>query len=204
MDNKFEDKIIRLRNFIAIFAPSFNRKMEEKRQIRLEVKRRKRMIGAEERALRSEKALRILEQDKRFIEANVIVSYFPLPDELDTLNLLRCYAGDKMLLLPVVDGNDIRLKPYEGELQMLTGAFGIAEPSTSAYFTDYDRIDLVIVPGVAFTPAGIRLGRGRGYYDRFLPLLPNAFRIGVAYDFQLFEKLPSEPHDCRMDAVITG
>lgn len=204
MDNKFEDKIIRLRNFIVIFAPSFNRKMEEKRQIRLEVKRRKRMIGAEECALRSEKALRILEQDKRFIEANVIVSYFPLPDELDTLNLLRCYAGDKMLLLPVVDGNDIRLKPYEGESQMLTGAFGIAEPSTSAYFTDYDRIDLVIVPGVAFTPAGIRLGRGRGYYDRFLPLLPNAFRIGVAYDFQLFEKLPCEPHDCRMDAVITG
>lgn len=204
MDNKFEDKIIRLRNFIAIFAPSFNRKMEDKRQIRLEVKRRKCMIGREERALRSEKALRILEQDRRFIEAKVVVSYFPLPDELDTSNLLWRYVGKKTLLLPVVEGNDIRLKPYEGDSQMQTGAFGIAEPSTSFYFNDFAQIDLVIVPGVAFTPEGVRLGRGRGYYDRFLPLLPNAFRIGVAYDFQLFEKLPSEPHDCRMDAVITG
>lgn len=67
------------------------------------------------------------------------------------------------------------------------------------------EIDLVVCPGVAFTADGRRLGRGRGYYDRYLgdPVF-RGFRVGVCYAHQLVDDLPVEPHDVRMDRVITG
>ena len=68
---------------------------------------------------------------------------------------------------------------------------------------DLDAIDVVIIPGVAFTRDGKRLGRGKGYYDRFLPKLSTAYRIGVCYDFQLSDTLPTESYDQKMDLVIS-
>jgi 5-formyltetrahydrofolate cyclo-ligase len=64
-------------------------------------------------------------------------------------------------------------------------------------------VELIVVPGVAFDPTGNRMGRGRGFYDRLLKSTPNAMKVGVAYDFQLLDKIPVEPHDVPMDSVIT-
>ena len=71
-------------------------------------------------------------------------------------------------------------------------------------FAREKAIDLVIVPGIAFTPAGQRLGRGRGYYDRLLPRLRNAYKMGVCWPCQMVTAIPTEPHDMPMDCVITG
>ena len=65
-----------------------------------------------------------------------------------------------------------------------------------------DEIDLAVIPGVAFDRHGVRLGRGKGYYDRLLPLMLNAYRIGICFPFQLLEQLPSEPHDVLMNEVV--
>ena len=83
------------------------------------------------------------------------------------------------------------------------GAFGIDEPGPDAAECLPERIDLVFVPGVAFTAQGERLGRGRGYYDRYLsqPGM-QAMKIGVCYAHQLVRTLPSELHDVVMDGVI--
>ena len=62
---------------------------------------------------------------------------------------------------------------------------------------------MIIVPGVAFDPTGNRMGRGRGFYDRLLKSTPNAIKVGVAYDFQMLDTLPVEPHDVKMDLIIT-
>ena len=66
-----------------------------------------------------------------------------------------------------------------------------------------ERMDLILVPGVAFDCAGNRLGFGKGYYDTFLPQAPNAVKIALAYDFQIVEQLPAEPWDVPMDFIIT-
>ena len=69
-------------------------------------------------------------------------------------------------------------------------------------FTDYDSIDVAIVPGMAFDQQGHRLGRGKGYYDRFLQSLPSVKKIGVCFDFQKVESVPAEAHDVVVDIVV--
>jgi 5-formyltetrahydrofolate cyclo-ligase len=66
-----------------------------------------------------------------------------------------------------------------------------------------DEIDCVVMPGVAFSQDGLRLGRGGGYYDSTLVRMPRAARIGVAFDVQVLPALPREPHDAPLDAVVT-
>jgi len=81
----------------------------------------------------------------------------------------------------------------------------IATPEPSGeLFTDFDRITLAIIPGMAFDHQGNRLGRGKGYYDRLLPQLSHAYKLGLCFPFQLLtEEIPHEPHDCRMDEVFS-
>ena len=86
---------------------------------------------------------------------------------------------------------------------MEAGAYGIMEPEGPA-FTAYDDIDLIIIPGVAFDVKHNRLGRGKGYYDRFLPLIPDTYKIGVCFPFQMTTSIPAEEHDIRMDEIITS
>jgi 5-formyltetrahydrofolate cyclo-ligase len=80
--------------------------------------------------------------------------------------------------------------------------FGIGEP-TGEEFTNLDAVELIMVPGVAFDRTGNRMGRGRGFYDRLLKSTPNATKIGLAYDFQMMDAIPTEPHDVKMNLVIT-
>lgn len=136
-----------------------------------------------------------------------VVLFWPLPDEVDTRPYIRaCHEAGVEVLLPVVVGNSIMLRTYSGEACMQPGQFGIMEPS-GAEFPDYATISHIYVPGLAFTADGKRLGRGRGYYDRFLaevaPLCPRAEIIGVCPKGHLVEEIPTEPHDFRMHRVIT-
>ncbi len=85
----------------------------------------------------------------------------------------------------------------------MVGAFGITEPEDSCPTVDPSEIDLAIVPGLAFSRSGIRLGRGKGYYDRMLPRL-NCFKLGVCYSVALSDSIPSEKWDVPMDKVISA
>jgi 5-formyltetrahydrofolate cyclo-ligase len=89
--------------------------------------------------------------------------------------------------------------PFEGNDKMHRGKFGIPEPTTPAY---EGAIDLIIVPAVAFDKRGYRLGRGGGFYDRFIKKQPHATLIGVGYDFQLLEEVPVLKHDQKMHRII--
>mgnify|MGYP005943741521 CR=1 FL=1 len=86
----------------------------------------------------------------------------------------------------------------------ICGVYGIEEPTGEA-FTDYAAIDFIVVPGVAFTAAGARMGRGRGYYDKYLSQPGfRGVKAGVCYAHQLVGELPVEPHDVFMDYVVTN
>lgn len=128
--------------------------------------------------------------------------YHSLKDEVDTHAFIRKWSREKRILLPVVTGDDLELRLYTGPEDLTIGAYGIEEP-TGALFTDYSTIDLIVVPGVAFDRDGNRLGRGKGYYDRLLPRIPSAYKIGICFPFQVVDEVPAEPFDIRMDEIIS-
>ena len=95
---------------------------------------------------------------------------------------------------------NLEILPYE-ESRLELGAFHIEEP-TGDNIADPEEIELVVVPAVAYDRRGNRLGRGKGFYDRFLAST-KATKIGVGYEFQLLDEIPAEAHDVPMDMVIT-
>ena len=99
-----------------------------------------------------------------------------------------------------MNGNDLEILPFEPN-NIRTGAFQIEEPIGNN-IVDIHKIDLIIVPAVALDSNGNRVGRGKGYYDRLL-IDSNSIKIGVCYDFQLFDCIDAESHDVPLDIVIT-
>jgi 5-formyltetrahydrofolate cyclo-ligase len=145
-----------------------------------------------------------LYRHSRFMAAQTIMLYSALPDEPATLPLLNVLRAEgRTVLLPrVTSDSEMELRHYSGSADLEQGAFGIMEP-TGAIFTDYKKIEVVVVPGMAFDEAGHRLGRGKGYYDRFLSLVPEAYKIGVCLPSHLVDHVPTDDHDILMDTVIT-
>ena len=145
--------------------------------------------------------LAALEVHPAFRAANILLIYYSLPDEVDTHTFIQKWSGKKTILLPVVVGDELEIREYTGPEDLATSSYGIGEP-TGEVFTDYSSIDLIAVPGVAFDTNGNRLGRGKGYYDRLLPCIPSAYKIGICFPFQLVEEVPAEPFDIRMNEII--
>ena len=134
-----------------------------------------------------------------------MLAYHPLPDEVDVSPLLDIsLEAGKRVLLPVVEGDHLLLREYVGPQSLALGAYGIMEPVGDDYpESRYGEIDLALIPGMAFDSKMRRLGRGKGYYDRLLPRLACAYRMGVCFPFQLLPKVASEEHDMPMDDVVT-
>lgn len=149
----------------------------------------------------SETLLEKLEQLPCFTQAKTILLYHSLKDEVHTHDFVEKWKESKTILLPVVVGNDLELRRYTGPQDLCTGSYGIAEP-TGERFTDFERIDLGIIPGVSFDASGCRLGRGKGYYDRLLPKL-DSYNVGICFSFQVSREIPTEAFDRKMDAVLT-
>lgn len=160
---------------------------------------KRRMMSAEERAAQSALILSQLEKMTVFQEAKTVLLYYPKNNEVDVLPLFKRYKRDKVLLLPVTHRRGMTANPYEGNDKMHRGKVGIPEPTTPPY---EGEIDLIIVPAVAFDKQGNRLGRGGGYYDRFLKKQSHATFIGVGYDFQLVDEVPVRQHDQKMHRII--
>jgi len=138
-----------------------------------------------------------------FTRARCVALYCALPDEPDTREALEAWSRTRRVVVPRVEGDVMNFCDYD-PATLVTGAFGIAEPGPHARSCPPEEIDLVIVPGMAFTREGVRLGRGRGYYDRYLASPPlHARTIGVCFAASLVEAIPAEPHDIRMDRVIS-
>ncbi|KWW31259.1 MAG: 5-formyltetrahydrofolate cyclo-ligase [bacterium P3] len=175
----------------------------DKTTLRREIRAAKKAVPFHEKAQRSEAIMQQVAALPRFADARVVLLYWSMDDEVQTHRFVERWRHEKTILLPCVDGDRLRLRVYEGLDRMIAGEqFGIGEP-VGDEFTDYDRIDLVIVPGVAFDQSGNRMGRGRGFYDRLLQCTPRAYKIGVAFSFQMRDAIPVEPHDIAMDLVVS-
>ena len=173
---------------------------EKKGKLRKLVKVRVKAISFAEREKRATALLRAVWELPAFEQAQNVMLFWPLPDEINTIPLIEhAYAVGKNIFLPVVVGDDLVIKRYN-PMAMKPGAFGILEPQGDP--VSPVQLDLIIVPGVAFDAAGNRMGRGKGFYDRLLAGT-SATTIGVCYAEQYYLSIPTEPHDVPLNYVIT-
>jgi 5-formyltetrahydrofolate cyclo-ligase len=175
----------------------------DKKEVRRAIRDLKRAVPFEEKLRRSEAIMHKVELLPQFEQAKTVLLYWSMDDEVQTHSFVERWYREKTLLLPCVDGNDLRLRQYTGPECMVAGEqFGIGEPMGEE-FTRLDEIEMIIVPGVAFDRHNNRMGRGRGFYDRLLSSTPSALKVGVAFDFQMLDEIPVEPFDIPMDKVVT-
>jgi len=176
-----------------------NRKKELRRLIR----ERKKNFSPEKAFCDSEKIFNQIESLNQFKQAKVVLAYWSLPDEVITHHFIQKWAGDKRFVLPIVVGEALELRAFNGVEKLVTSnSFGILEPKTEE-LVDPKTVDFAIIPGVAFDKNGNRLGRGKGFYDRFLKET-YAFKVAVGYDFQILDEVPVSSFDVPVDMVVSA
>lgn len=178
------------------------RKGEVRREIRSQLK----ALSAEDRARDSALMFQRLGEQPVWKSAHAILAFVPTPQEPDLWPAVveALGAGKQVALLRYSPETDrylpCQVRDVTRDLQ--AGQFGIPEPKPNCPIFDLMRLDLALVPGIGFTLNGGRLGRGKGYYDRLLAEVP-AVKCGVAFDCQIVSEFPLEPHDIRLNCILT-
>ena len=174
----------------------------EKAELRQLIRQRKQQFRQQQLQELSLHKMKVLLQHPLIQKAQFILHYYSLSDEVDThQSIVDLLHQGKHILLPVVNDEVLNLREYTSPEDLYEGTFHIMEPM-GLPFECYDKIDIAVVPGMSFDDQGHRLGRGKGYYDRFLAAHPNIYKIGVCFDFQKMELVPTDIHDIKMDEVI--
>jgi 5-formyltetrahydrofolate cyclo-ligase len=156
------------------------------------------LLSSKEREIKS---LRICQQLQEILSEPVVSLFAPARNEpnIDLLWQTELPVG-RHWLYPRSEASALVFCRVESLEDLIPGRFGVREPQGPIY-PDPPRV--VLVPGLAFDFQGRRLGRGAGYYDRFLATLPSTIRkIGVCFSFQVLTDIPAEPHDQRVDAIV--
>lgn len=170
-----------------------------KKELRRSVRERVAAMTQEEKTACSESLCRSIKSHLAVCGARAVALFSPLPDEPQIWPLVEDLAKSMLVALPRVEGDVMRFY-CAGEMKQ--GAFGIMEPQ-GAICIEPGGIDAIVVPGVAFTLSGKRMGRGKGFYDKYMshPAF-RALKIGVCYPPQIVDDLPCEKHDVVMDYVL--
>ncbi len=180
-----------------------------KKALRAEVNAALARMTQEERDLATDRATAELERSAAWRAAGCVMLYAPMIVEpsLDRwwADGARLLAG-RTICYPRIAGRELEVRLVRSPQELRPAAFGLREPNPeTAARIEVEKLDLVIVPGLAFTARGDRLGRGAGYYDRFLAALPaRVATVALAFACQLRDSLPVEPHDQRVGAVLVG
>lgn len=177
----------------------------QKNSLRIQIRTKRQALNKDERAQKNAAIMAHLEKLPEFKAAKNILFYVSLDEEADTREIIKKYLAKKQILVPT-----IQKKTKEFQIFQLTnwdelesGVFGILEIHHKNRIPHpLNNIDLIIVPGVAFDKRGYRLGYGGGYYDSLLMLFHKP-TIGLAYECQLVNELPLDPHDLPVDKIIT-
>ena len=161
-------------------------------------------LSAEERAEKSQALCYAIERSEAWRSAGTVAIFAPQTAEPD-VELLWAEARDKRICYPRIAGSGMEFRAVSDPATLVAGRWKLREPdprhSPAVHLTE---LELLLVPGVAFTTSGARLGRGGGYYDRILAnLSTDAVTLGVCFDLQIVDFLPTEPHDQPVRHVVT-
>jgi len=178
-----------------------------KNELRQIVAERKKEL-AETQTL-SQAVLERLHELKDFQTASVIMTYVDFGKEVRTVPLISELLSTKRVVIPYCQDEEISLFWLKNLKELAPGAFGILEPKLELRHLSERKVKLeelkfIIVPGTAFDPNGGRVGRGKGYFDRFLKKVPDSVPlVGLAFECQMFPEVPMEPRDKRLTAIVT-
>ncbi len=173
----------------------------DKKELRQHIKEKKKTFEETTLKVWSESLFQHIEKLPEFIAADTVFLYHSMKGEVYTHTFINKWYKEKNIILPVVKEDNLELRFFEGEDSLDLSDYGILEP-VGKKLDDFRQIQLSLIPGIAFDKKKNRLGRGKGYYDRTLPLL-NSYNVGICFDFQLVEKIPTDPFDQKMDCLCT-
>ena len=178
---------------------------EGKRALRSELIRARARITPEERAAKSRAIADRIEQVPALLEAQTLAVYAPLGTEVDTTEIARraIARGVRVVFPRAVSGDRSLAFALADPAALVRGPLGSSEPPPDAPAVALHEIDCIVVPGVAFSEDGVRLGRGGGHYDATLERMPRAARVGITFDALIVPALPREPHDAPVDAIVS-
>lgn len=173
-----------------------------KRNLRKDMKARRNALIDEEKSCAAENCLTKLKELPEFMKADWIYAYIACRNELETADIIAwCLSHGKHIAVPKVQGEIMHFYEITSLSDCIPGAFGILEPKGE----EKDKVIIpgfMLVPGLAFDKNGNRLGYGGGFYDKYLSSHEGIITAALGYDFQIVEKVPSEPHDKKMDYIV--
>lgn len=181
---------------------------DEKNRLRRIFRECRNALGADRAATLARRIQRKLLETSWYAAADRVALYAAAGNEVSTEMIMRdALCSGRRVYFPRIapERRNLQMVRVNDPSEMRLGAFGIPEPSGAEIASSQElRRALICVPGLAFSLEGGRLGRGGGHYDRFLAGAADAaVAVGLAYDFQVLDRLPEEPHDWRLGLIVT-
>jgi 5-formyltetrahydrofolate cyclo-ligase len=180
--------------------------LERKRELRGAARERLALMTPAARVEASRQLRARLAARPEWTSAGSVLFFASLGEEPDIWDLLSlAISGGKVAALPRYDvkgGEYVACRVRDLETDIQAGRFGIREPAPRCGAEPWKRLDLILVPGVAFDPRCRRLGRGNGFYDRILAAVEGR-TCGVSFDEQIVSEIPLEPHDVALNSILT-
>lgn len=179
---------------------------EEKQKLRTRILRMLRSLKKAELKEKSKKIEELIEEKEEYKRARTVMMFWPLKEEPDLRGLIRkSKASGKKLVLPKVNGRDLDLYEFVNEENLNKSDLNVLEPKEeNSKIVSIEDIEFVCVPGLAFDRGGHRMGRGKGFYDRFLTRLsPHTYTLGVCYVEQVTDNIPFNPtYDQAVKSIV--
>lgn len=176
-----------------------------KQELRNSIRNMKRQFSKQQLGELSLLSISKLRKNQHLQSAHKLLLYYSLPDEVNTHAFIDELVdmGKEVYLPEVINESEMLIRKYTGKHDLKEGCFHIMEPIGEILPIErYQEIEVGIIPGMAFDKKGNRLGRGKGYYDRTLTQMPHIYKIGICFDFQKVEDIPTEKTDIKMDAIV--
>ena len=174
----------------------------DKKELRSKIRAQKRAMTEEQIVSASRRLGEMFAATEQYRNAKTIYGYLPYNQEVRTVPMLEQAIRDgKRVAVPKIYGNDMKFIYMEDLSAVALGYAGIPEPIADGPVAE-DPTALVLMPGMAFTEKGDRMGYGGGFYDKFLASEPEHPTVALCYDFQMVEELPTEQYDIPVDCVL--
>lgn len=177
-----------------------------KKLLRREIKSRLALLSPDEKLNLSRAVIKKFLASSYYRDAKIIMAYLSMPDEIQLQEFfVAAFADEKILAVPFISAGEMIAAVLPNLNSLEVGEYGIATVKSDVRkFIDAEKIDCIITPGLAFDTQGHRLGKGGGFYDKFLARAVNAKKIALAYDCQIVDSVPAESFDVNVDMVIVN
>ncbi len=174
----------------------------DKKELRRQIKEKKRQMTPQQIESASACLGELLAATEQYRQAKTVYGYLPYNQEVRTTPMLeRALQEGKRVAVPKIYGDEMKFVYLDDLSKVEKSSFGIPEPVLDEPIAD-DPTALVLMPGLAFTKAGERIGYGGGYYDKFLANEPDHPTVALCYDFQIVDKIPTDDYDIPVDFVL--